>query len=454
VTTDLLGIVDHLFQGLSKGSVTVDPGNCSRVLHVLDVVLHKDKLLSSEAIQKRFLDCVALVYGSLPADYLLNSDLRIKMCKLACRCVVQFCQLDKGMNGAEKGNGESVVAVSCCAKVWEALLSLSLGALGSGNVDGFHYCLQNIHFVFNNTTSDPVRKVFAGLLLRAVQEMDKCVSSAEKTQLLKANMASCGLSFAVSFVEKVKGKNLDKSCTDANAVAATLCISIGQQISKVDFSHERVGSGTGPATICGFDLTSSLFEDFLSVTANPKIQHLLLQVWNQDVTKSVAAAPEKDWLSSFVTYFAPGIAKLTAHAIAADQDAYLNVAVEGLKFYGLCLQAFAGAEEKAAAISALALPLLYSALTSASGSRTAKTIAQAANKIFNLFASKSPASAKAFIQGLPNDKRLLLTKGLQESNVAAPAAQAANSARAGRGRFNPGRIKKPTIALKSFGAKS
>ena len=34
-------------------------------------------------------------------------------------------------------------SVSGCAKVWEALLDLSVGSLGTGGADTFRYCLQN-----------------------------------------------------------------------------------------------------------------------------------------------------------------------------------------------------------------------------------------------------------------------------------------------------------------------
>ena len=34
-------------------------------------------------------------------------------------------------------------SVSGCAKVWEALLDLSVGSLGTGGAETFRYCLQN-----------------------------------------------------------------------------------------------------------------------------------------------------------------------------------------------------------------------------------------------------------------------------------------------------------------------
>ncbi|QDZ19523.1 hypothetical protein HOP50_03g20410 [Chloropicon primus] len=441
--SNCLQIVTHLFQTSKKVGHVLTPANCSRVLHILDVLLHKQRLVWSNNIQKMFLECVALVFEGFPSDYLFNMELRNKMCKLACRCVVEFCELGRGMNGAEQAV-KSDVAVTCCAKVWEAFLSLSLTSLGAGNVDSFRYCLQNIHFVFNNTTSDSVKKVFAGLLLKAIQEIKKDASPS------KAKTASCGLSFALSFVEKAKEKQFPTLYSDSTVIAATLCLSIAQQITKIDFHVGPGGADSSTSTISGFDLTRDFYYQCLEPKSSPKLQYLLLQIWNKDVSQNLSN-PEKGWIVSFVTNFAPAVAQAASHAIQSigkgvEEEAYLNPAVEGLKFFGVCLQAFASEEEKEA-VSSLAFPLLYLALTSESTSRTAKALAMAANKLFNLFASKSAASAKAYIQSLPLDKRQLLTKGLQESNA---AAQPVAPARGGRLQ-QPGRIKKPTITLKSFG---
>ena len=443
LVTTALQIIVHLFE---KSNKTMSPTNCSRMLHVLDAILLKKKLIGNKEVEKTFLDCVALVFKNLPADNLFNMELRVKMCKLACRCVVEFCELDRGMNGTDKRE-PSDVSVSCCAKVWEAFLALSSTSLGSENVDTFRYCLQNIQFVFTTTTSDAVRKVFAGLILKAIQEIKRTLTAAEETSTKKSKMASCGLTFALSFVDKVKGKSFHAAYSDADAIIATLSLSIAQQISRIHFGDTSAPSGTSASGMSGFDLTKELYYECMSSESNPKLQYLLLQIWNKDI----AQQPDKEWAFSFVTHCAPVVAKLTSHAIASvsggsKEDEYLNVAVEGLKFFGVCLQSF-GSENEKEAISALAFPLLYSALTSFSASRAAKALSSAANKLFNLFATKSAASAKAYIQGLPQDKKQLLTKGLQESNAAAKPASAAP-----RSRTNTSRIpRKPTIALKSFG---
>jgi hypothetical protein len=451
----LVEIASHFFQCHKKGNQMLSIDNCSRILRLLDRMLH-EQIIKGGSIQERFLECVAFVYHSMPADYLLNNDLRTVVCKLACRCVIQFCQLNQGINGA-KELAESEVSVSSCAKVWDALLSLASNALALGNVDAFQYCLKNMHYVFATTTSDTVLKAFGTLLIKALQKMDKSISSTDN-QLSKSNMTSCGLSFAVSFIEKVKGKSFHTSYSESNVVSATTCLSITQYLSKIDFAHKSTSNTNGGGSkISGFELTRDLFQGFLDAKASPKLQCLLLQIWNKDISQHVAQ-PDKEWVCSLVTYFAPGVAQLTASATQSlcrgvDEDNMCLVAVEGLKFFGLCLQSFTS-EEKKQAISSLAFPLFYLALTNSSGSKASKALSLAANKLFNLFASKSAASAKAYVQNLPLDERQLLTKGLQESTAAASARPAVASNTAGKGgRFNPGRIKKPTIALKSFGVK-
>ena len=441
-----LGILSELFRTCKRLGGVIAPTNCSRVLRTLDSLLRDGgQLLGDEDTRKSFLDCAATVVSGFPSDYLLVAEIREKTCRLACRCVAEFCDLGRGLS-AEGGPLATSESVSGCAKVWEALLDLSVGSLGTGGAETFRYCLQNAHFVFRETTSDAARRCFAGILLRCLREVKEALGASSSS----LGAASCGLSFAHSFVEKVRERSLHSTYTDNAAVTATLCLSVVQQICKVDFPP---GSAAGKP-ISGLDLATGLFHECLGPQSPPKLRCLVLQIWNKDVAQSLA---DSDWVARFVACFAPAAADATSSAITAvasgrDAEPNLALAVEGLKFFGVCLNAFATNDEpKAIAVGSLALPLLYQALTmgSSSTNKAAGALAMAANKIFNLFAAKGAAAAKAFVQGLPQEKRQALTKGLQESGAAAkPAASAA-----GRRANQPGRIKKPTIALKSFGVK-
>ena len=289
-----LGILSELFRTCKRLGGVIAPTNCSRVLRTLDSLLRdRGQLLGDEDTRKSFLDCAATVVSGFPSDYLLVAEIREKTCRLACRCVAEFCDLGRGLS-AEGGPLATSESVSGCAKVWEALLDLSVGSLGTGGAETFRYCLQNAHFVFRETTSDAARRCFAGILLRCLREVKEALGASSSS----LGAASCGLSFAHSFVEKVRERSLHSTYTENAAVTATLCLSIVQQICKVDFPP---GSAAGKP-ISGLDLATGLFHECLGPQSPPKLRCLVLQIWNKDVAQSLA---DSDWVARFVACFAP-----------------------------------------------------------------------------------------------------------------------------------------------------
>ena len=468
-----------------------DEGTTIHASQLMTVAAGLEKLLSMprsqdkvEGAQGHVLAMVLTLCSAASQAHLATIDFKSEVLKLACMCVARFCPLEEKENGKGEGEGEgeggggpdaadvgagaakgNAALAEPCARVWEALLLCAMDSSTYVDASLVESCMQNVLIGVTSSRSDVWRNSFVRVLIRGLKRFEDVLASKSKDPSHPI-IASAGLALAASVVRTIDKTHDFSSDNDA---LHTVYLSVLQTVAKVDLSHQdlrqsgesgesggRGGEG-GRVQAFGIDLAEGVLRRILEDDGCVKAQALLMSMMNRDLTQSAPhVAPGV--LDAYAALLGPAIAH-RAHEIVglvraqASQPIHLSICVECFRFFVVLHQSIKD-QNKRQALVEVSLPLLYAAITLPTTTTPGAALGGAAVKLFNHFAAQDAASVRAYILGLGDAEKGLLTKALQSSKNG-QASQTQTNGGGGGGRLQPpqltARIKKPTISLKAFG---